>query len=81
MIEKARTLVLNYFNNHRDVTDPPLEIGDVYVVWFCKTLQNWKALVSANVRDGIYYEVTHNGDADETYIDVYKKWDNVVVKD
>lgn len=81
MIEKARTLVLNYFNNHRDITDLPLEIGDVYVVWFCKTLQNWKALVSTNVRDGIYYEVTHNGDEDETYIDVYKKWDNVVVED
>lgn len=81
MLEKARTLVLNYFNEHHDSTDPPLELGDVYVVWFCKTLQNWKALVSTNVRDGMYYEVTHNGDTDETYIDVYKKWENVVVKD
>jgi len=81
MLEKARKLVLDYFNNRRDISDPPLELGDVFVVWFCKTLQNWKALVSTNVRDGLYYEVTHNGDTDETYIDVYKKWDNVVVKD
>ena len=22
---------------------------DCYVVWFCKTLQNWKALVSTNL--------------------------------
>lgn len=81
MLEKARKLVLDYFNNRRDISDPPLELGDVFVVWFCKTLQNWKALVSTNVRDGLYYEVTHNGDTDETYIDVYKKWDNIVVKD
>lgn len=81
MIEKARELVLNHFNNKRDVTDPPLELGDVYVVWFCKTLQNWKALVGTNVRDGIYYEVTHDGDEDRTYVDVYKKWDNIVVND
>lgn len=81
MLEKARKLVLNYFNNRRDISDPPLELGDVFVVWFCKTLQNWKALVSTNVRDGVYYEITHNGDTDETYIDVYKKWDNVIVKD
>ena len=81
MLEKARKLVLDYFNNRRDISDPPLELGDVFVVWFCKTLQNWKVLVSTNVRDGLYYEVTHNGDTDETYIDVYKKWDNIVVKD
>ena len=81
MLEKARKLVLDYFNNRRDITDPPLELGDVFVVWFCKTLQNWKALVSTNVRDGVYYEITHNGDTDETYIDVYKKWDNDTVQD
>lgn len=81
MLEKARKLVLDYFNNRRDISDPPLELGDVFIVWFCNTLQNWKALVSTNVRDGIYYEITHNGDTDETYIDVYKKWDNVIVKD
>ena len=79
MIEKARKVVLNYFNNNRDITDPPLELDDVYVVWFCKTSQNWKALVSTNVRDGMYYEVTHNGVTGETYLDVYKKWDNIIV--
>ena len=79
MIEKARKVVLNYFNNNRDITAPPLELDDVYVVWFCKTLQNWKALVSTNVRDGMYYEVTHNGVTGETYLDVYKKWDNIIV--
>ena len=54
---------------------------DVYVVWFAKTLQNWKALLSTNVSDGMYYEVTYNGDKKEAYLDAYKKWENVCIKD
>lgn len=53
---------------------------DVYVVWFAKTLQNWKALVSSTISDGRYFEVTHNGDKNETYIDVYEKRSNFVIK-
>ena len=57
-----------------------LSIDDAYVVWFCKTLQNWKALVSTTVSDGMYYEVTYNGDKDEIYVDAYKKWKNKQIK-
>ena len=82
MQEKAKQLVLDYFNEHVDKTDNvELTLDDIYVVWFCKTLQNWKALVSTNISDGMYYEVTYNGDKKETYLDVYKKWDNVRVPD
>ena len=82
MQEKAKQIVVDYFNSHVDKTDGvKITADDVYVVWFCKTLQNWKALLSTNVPDGIYYEVTHNGDRDETYVDVYKKWENFCVKD
>ena len=81
MQEKAKQIVIDYFNNHVDVTDgKKITKDDVYVVWLCKTLQNWKSLVSTNVSDGMYYEITHNGDKDETYVDVYKKWDNFTVK-
>ena len=55
--------------------------GDVFIVWFSKTLQNWKALVSTTVSDGMYYEITHNGDKKETYLDVYKKWENQCIAD
>lgn len=82
MQEKARKLVLDYFNGRVEKTDGfKLALEDVYVVWFSKTLQNWKALVSTSVSDGMYYEVTHNGDKAETYIDAYKKFDNVRVPD
>lgn len=81
MQEKARQIIVDYFNGHVDKTDGvQISIEDVYVVWFCKTLQNWKALLSTNVPDGVYYEITHNGDKNETYVDVYKKWENFCVK-
>lgn len=81
MQEKAKQIVVDYFNSNVDVTDgKQITKDDVYVVWFCKTLQNWKVLASTNISDGMYYEITHNGDKDETYVDVYKKWDNFAVK-
>lgn len=82
MMDRVKQLVVDYFNKHVDVTDgKKLTVEDVFIVWFSKTLQNWKALVSTTVSDGMYYEITHNGDKNETYIDVYKKWDNVCVAD
>jgi hypothetical protein len=81
MQEQARKIVMEYFNSHVDKTDnKQITLDDVYVVWFSKTLQNWKALVSTTVSDGMYYEITHNGDKNETYVDVYKKWENYTVK-
>lgn len=52
----------------------------MYVVWFCKTLQNWKALISG-VYIKKYVEVTYNGDKGETYVDVYQKACNRCLKD
>lgn len=51
-------------------------MDNVFIVWFCKTLQNWKALVSTTIPDGMYYEVTYNGDKKEVYLDAYKKFEN-----
>ena len=80
MQEKAKQIVVDYFNSHVEKTDnKQITLDDAYVVWFCKTLQNWKALVSTTVSDGMYYEITHNGDTNETYVDVYKKWENFAI--
>lgn len=73
----AKEVVLNYANKHIDKTDNvQIALDDVYIVWFCKTLQNWKALVSTTLPDGMYYEVTYNGDKKEIYLDAYKKFEN-----
>jgi hypothetical protein len=82
-IYAAERIVYNYVKNHLEKTDTHITFGpdEVYVVWFSKTLQHWKALVSTTLPDGMYYEVTHNGDKGETYLDAYKKFDNAVIPD
>lgn len=73
----AKEVVLDYANKHIDKTsNVQITLDDVYVVWFCKTLQNWKALLSTTLPDGMYYEVTYNGDKKEVYLDAYKKFEN-----
>lgn len=80
--EKAKQIVIDYYNERVEKTDnKKLTENEVFVVWFSKTLQNWKALISTTISDGMYYEVTYNGDKKETYLDAYKKWENVCVKD
>lgn len=52
---------------------------EIYIVWKCKTLQNWKYLISTSLCDGMYYELTYNGDIKEWYIDAYKKVKNTII--
>lgn len=80
MIERMKQEVLNYVLKHVDVTDDVnITIDDIYVVWSVKVLQNWKALISTTLPDGMYYELTYNGDKNELYLDAYKKFDNVTI--
>lgn len=75
----AKAKVVEYFTSNKDKTDVTgnITVNDVFVVWYCKTLQNHKALLSTPVSDGMYYEVTYNGDKNELYFDDYKKWKNI----
>lgn len=75
---KCIELVKDYSNNHylyKKITKK-----DIYIVWCCKTLQNHKALLSTTLNDGMYYEITLNGDKNELYFDAYKKFENRCVK-
>ena len=75
--KKVKELVRDYTNEHLDKTDNrQITIDDVFIVWQCKTLQNNKALASTTLFDGMYYEITFNGDKNEIYFDAYKKWEN-----
>lgn len=80
-IDLCKKTVADYANEHLDKSDnKQITEEDVYVVWVCKTLQNNKALLSTTLFDGMYYEITYNGDKNETYVDAYKKWENFVIK-
>ena len=76
-LQKCKEIVAEYTNEHLDKTDgKQISADDVFVVWYCKTLQNHKALLSTNLFDGMYYELTYNGDKNEVYLDAYRKWEN-----
>lgn len=78
-IEKCKQFVKEYANEHLDKSDKVPEF-DIFVVWSCKILQNNKALLSTTLFDGMYYEVTYNGDKEEFYFDAYKKQENICIK-
>lgn len=80
-VKLCKKTVTDYTNAHLDKTDgKQITEDDVFIVWMCKTLQNNKALVSTTLFDGMYYEITHNGDKEECYVDAYKKWENFCIK-
>lgn len=57
-----------------------LKEEQIYVVWLTKVLQNNKAMLSTSVDgDGLYFEVTFNGDKNEFYVDTYGKLDNKAI--
>ena len=78
-ISICKKLVKEYAGEHLDKSDTLPEF-EVFVVWSCKTLQNNKALLSTTLFDGMYYELTYNGDKKELYFDAYKKFENRCIK-
>lgn len=78
-IEKCKQIVSEYAVEHIDKTDKVPEF-ETFVVWYCKSLQNHKALLSTSIPDGMYYELTYNGDKKELYFDAYKKFENKCIE-
>lgn len=77
----VKKIVAEYANAHLDKTDDKkITEDDVFIVWQCKVLQNNKVLASTTLFDGMYYELTYNGDKKEVYLDAYKKWENKCIK-
>lgn len=74
----ALEIVKKYVEEHLDKTNENIKESDrePFVVWKCKVLQNWKYLLSTRLPDGMYYELTFNGNKKEWYLDAYKKFEN-----
>ena len=79
-IKIVKSAVVKYVNEHLDKSDDKkITKNDVFIVWCCKTLKNNKALVGTTLPDGMYYELTYNGNKDELYLDIYKKCENICI--
>lgn len=69
--------LVEWYNRNMPVVGKEIDLSHVFIVWSCKTLQNYKCLASTTVSgDGIYAEYTFNGDKQELYEDVYRKLTN-----
>lgn len=80
-VELVKRTVADYTNRRLDKTDNVIISEEqVFIVWQCKILQNNKSLASTTLFDGMYYELTYNGDKQELYLDAYKKWENQRLK-
>lgn len=80
-LKLCKKIVMDYTNEHLDKSDnAQITEDNVFIVWNCKTLQNNKALASTTLYDGMYYELTYNGDKKEVYLDAYKKFENKAIK-
>ena len=78
MVTKAITIVREYILTHMDKSEETPDF-EVFVVWQVKALQNWKFMISSTLSDGMYYELTYNGDKREWYLDAYKKFENQMI--
>lgn len=80
MDEKAIQFVRDYIIEHLDKSDDLNNLNfEIYTVWKAKILQNWKYLLSSTLPDGMYYELTYDGDKKKWYLDAYKKFENRVL--
>jgi hypothetical protein len=81
-LDRAKFIAAQQYNSSLPEGANQLSTKDFYIVWFAKTLQNWKALLSsAAVNTGLYMEVTYDGDKKQAYVDTYIKVSNNVVTD
>lgn len=80
-VQLAKEQLVKAYNERKGTFAKRIKEDDLYVVWLTKVLQNNKALISTNISgDGLYFEVTYNGDKKELYLDVYKKRENICIK-
>lgn len=80
MDDKVLKLVRDYVIEHLDKSDEMPQF-EVFTVWKSKILQNWKYLASTTLLDGMYYELTYDGDKRRWYFDAYKKFENKCIED
>lgn len=73
----ALQLVERNVQDTRDKSEYPCGIDfELVIVWQCWILGDMKFLVTSDLPDGKYYEVTYNAEREEFYLDVYVRVHN-----
>lgn len=80
MDDRCLKLVREYVIERYRSNGEELPEFEVYTVLKCKILKNWKYLASTTLPDGMYYELTFDGDKERWYLDAYKKVENQVIE-
>ena len=80
-LETIRSYTIEYLDKSDKDYQKYVSDLNVYIVWKNKTLQNWKYLLSTNLPDSMYYELTYNGDKKEWYLDAYRKVENQCIRE
>lgn len=79
-LKLAKKLVVDNYNQTKNSkTAPDLTMNTVFIIWYSKVLNNWKAIVGSPVARGMLWEVSFNGHRNQAYIDIYKKLANAKV--
>lgn len=78
-VAKAKETLMCYLDEYENGAEETTY--EIFVVWFTKTLQNWKVMMITTLREEMYYEVTHDGNKKITYVDIYQKVENAIVPD
>ena len=75
-LESAIGIVREYVLSRANKGQEPPEF-EVIPVWYCYILGGWKCLLTTDIKDGMYYEVTFDKERGHAYLDAYKRWENV----
>lgn len=79
-LKMAKQVVVDNYNNTKNSkTAPDLTLNTVFIIWYAKVLNNWKAIVGSPIARGMLWEVSFNGHRNQAYIDIYKKLANAKV--
>jgi len=78
-LKLARQIAVNNYNENKTGRSK-LKADNVHIVWYSKTLSNWKAIIASPIVRNVLWEVTYNGYKKEAYVDAYKKTGNVKVE-
>lgn len=73
---KVKHLLRDYVRDVCFEHDRSVPSFRIRLVWFCYILGGWKALLSTDLKDDMYYEITYNAAKKETYLDAYNKIEN-----